>query len=53
VGAEPTGLIYKSIIASTGGRATSKPILHRYDSIATTRYVGFDFLASGGIFLRL
>ena len=50
MGAEPTGLIYKSIIASTGGRATLKPIPRRYDAIATTQYVDFDFLASSGIF---
>jgi hypothetical protein len=51
VGAEPTGgLIYKSIVTSTGGRATLKPIPRRYGAIATTRYVDLDFLASGGIF---
>lgn len=34
--------IYKSIVASTDGAATLKPILRPYDTVGSTRYVDFD-----------
>ncbi len=34
--------IYKAIVASTDSAAALKPILHPYDTIASTRYVDFD-----------
>lgn len=34
--------IYKSIVASTDGKAALKPILRPYDTVGYTRYVDFD-----------
>lgn len=34
--------IYQSIVASSGGQKTLKPILRPYDTIGSTRYVDFD-----------
>ncbi len=35
-------LIYQSIVTSTSGQKTLKPILRPYDTVGSTRYVDFD-----------
>jgi len=39
---EAADKIYRSIVASTDGQKTLKPILRPYDTIGSTRYVDFD-----------